>query len=58
MESGFVDEEPVHRLAVLVQAFAVVGGYDEQRVVAQARFGEHRVETAHQLVGPGDLAVV
>ena len=58
MEGGFVDEEPVHRLAVLVEPFAVVGGHDEQRVVAPPCLGEHRVEPAHQIVGPGHLAVV
>ena len=58
MEGGFVDEEPVNCLAMLVESFAVVGGHDEQGVVALPRLGEHCVETAHQIVGPGDLAVV
>ena len=53
-----VDEEAVTALAVLAEAFAVVGGHDEKRLALQTLALEGGVEAAHQLVGPGHLAVV
>ena len=48
----------MHQLAVLAERFAVIGGEDEQRVVADAEARQRPVEASDQLVGPGDFAVV
>ena len=53
-----VHEEAVHRFAMLIEAFTVVGGDDQQRVVAQTRRTERSIEPADELVRPGDFAVV
>ena len=57
-ERGLVDEEAVHRFLVLVEALAVIGRDDEERVVAKLRRRERRVDPAHQLVGPRHFPVV
>ncbi len=48
----------MHGLLMLLQSLSVVGGDNEQRVVAQVVRGQRRVQAPDELIGPCDLAVI
>ena len=43
---------------MFAKCFAMVGGHDRQRAVANVETRQRVIEPSHQLVGPGDFAVV
>jgi hypothetical protein len=53
-----IDEVPMHVLAVLAQAFAVVRRDDDERVASPAPAVERVEKAPHELVREGDLSVV